>query len=86
MSTTIEAVYRDGVFRPAIRPNLAEGTAVRLTVNATIVIEAPDPRTAHEMIQTILARPYKFNPETDKPEVTSENHDDILYGSPNGAL
>ena len=32
MSTTVEAVYRDGVFTPSARPALAEGAHVRLVV------------------------------------------------------
>jgi predicted DNA-binding antitoxin AbrB/MazE fold protein len=84
MAAVIEAVYRDGVFRPAVPPDLPEGATVRLEIVSTIpaatvlTTEEREERTAR--IRAIIARSYRPGP----PESTSENVDAILYG-PNGA-
>jgi predicted DNA-binding antitoxin AbrB/MazE fold protein len=86
MSAVVDAVYQNGVFRPATPPDLPDGTPVRLTVvPATPPVPPPPPPTGAEvyaLIQKIIA---KYNPATDNPDVTSENVDQILYGGPNGA-
>jgi predicted DNA-binding antitoxin AbrB/MazE fold protein len=80
MSKTIKAVYQDGVFRPEVPPELAEGAEVRLTI-----VEPPpapkQPLVGEELLALISKSWKKFNPNTDRPEVTSENVDQILYGS-----
>jgi predicted DNA-binding antitoxin AbrB/MazE fold protein len=76
MTTTINAVYQDGVFRPEVPPDLPEGTTVQLWVltpkRSRLVGEA-----ALEHLRYVAS---KFDPLTDRPEVTSENVDEILYG------
>jgi predicted DNA-binding antitoxin AbrB/MazE fold protein len=79
MSTIIDAVYEHGVFRPAVPPDLAEGTSVRLTVSpAEAPAPPPEGRTAYDIIAAIVARSAKPGPA----ENTSENVDAILYGRP----
>ena len=80
MSTVIDAVYQNGVFRPTTPPDLPDGAAVRLTVVAAASPAAPAPTgaEAYARIQEIIARSYKPGP----PENTSENVDAILYGRP----
>lgn len=77
MSTIVDAVYRDGVFRPATPPDLPDGTAVRLSV--VPALPAKPHLTGAEgyaLIQKMIARSHKPGP----PENTSENVDAILYG------
>lgn len=76
MTTVIDAVYQDGVFRPATPPDLPDGTPVRLTV--VPATPAPTGAEAYARIQEIIARSHKPGP----PENTSENVDAILYGRP----
>lgn len=80
MPTTIEAVFQDGIFRPKTPVELPEGTTVQVTVLPT-----PAPFDPAAVLARIQAAHAKFIKETDNPEVTSENVDQILYGSPKGA-
>ena len=76
----ISAVYQDGVFRPDVPPDLPEGATVRLS----IITPAPEPTVpliGPELLALISKSWKKFNPNTDRPQVTSENVDQILYGS-----
>jgi predicted DNA-binding antitoxin AbrB/MazE fold protein len=41
VKATVEAVYQDGVFRPAHRPDLPDGERVRITVE-TVGLPKPD--------------------------------------------
>ena len=82
MSAIIDAVYQDGVFRPATPPDLPDGTAVRLSV-VQAVPDSP-PREPAKVLARILVSAAKFNHATDNPAVTSENVDEVLYGSPDG--
>jgi predicted DNA-binding antitoxin AbrB/MazE fold protein len=77
--TTIDAVYQDGVFRPDVAPDLPEGTRVWVTVDATQVPQ-PQPLTGEALMELIRSAAAKFNPATDRPEVTSANVDAVLYG------
>ena len=82
MTTAVAAVFRDGAFYPATPLDLPNGTAVRLTVEAaSLALQAPDPAA---VLARIMANAEKFNPATDRPEVTSRNVDEILYGGPDG--
>jgi predicted DNA-binding antitoxin AbrB/MazE fold protein len=54
--STFDAVYQDGVFRPATPPDLPDGIAVRLTVVADPPVKAPlDPAAVLARIQAIDA-------------------------------
>jgi predicted DNA-binding antitoxin AbrB/MazE fold protein len=84
MTGVIEAIYENGVFRPAVSPDLPEGAAVRLQIvpSAPAAKELTPAEREERMagIRAIIARSYRPGP----PENTSENVDAILYG-PNGA-
>ena len=81
--TTIDAVYQNGVFRPAVPPNLRDGTAVRIVVVAEPPVAAPSPgKAAYEMVRVIAEMPEESGGD---PNVTSLNVDRILYGSSTGA-
>ena len=81
MSVAFDAVYRDGAFHPMTPMDLPEGTPASVIVQA-----APLPvLNPSGVLARILASAAKFDPATDRPEVTSQNADDILYGSPGGA-
>lgn len=73
MTTALDAVYQNGVFRPTIRPDLAEGTAVRLTIVSAPV--PPDPAEAYRLIKAIAA----LSDESAQVEHTARDHDKILY-------
>lgn len=80
--TTFEAVYRDGVFRPATPPDLPEGTAVKVTVVAEPLPPRPhDPAAVLELLREIAAMSDPSAPL----EHTARDHDKILYGGPGGA-
>ena len=82
MSAIIDAVYRDGVFRPATPPDLPDGTAVRLSVLPSLpATPPPDGRRAFELLRVIAEMP--LEPGGD-PTVTGRDHDRILYGGPGG--
>ena len=82
MSAVIDAVYRDGVFRPASLLDLPDGTAVRLSVlPPEPATPPPDGRRAFELFRVIAEMPTK--PGGD-PTVTGRDHDRILYGGPGG--
>ena len=83
MSKTFSAVYQDGVFRPEVPPDLPEGTSVRLTIvppPRPLPSDGQAPLTGQALLDRIKAIASKFNPSTDRPEVTSNNVDAILYG------
>lgn len=80
MSKTFSAVYQDGVFRPEIPQDLPDGTSVQLTFAPTRPVEAKTQLTGPEMLALISKSWAKFNPDTDRPEVTSMNVDAVLYG------
>ncbi len=79
MSATIAAVYRDGAFHPDTPPDLPDGTAVSLAVVAKP--QSPG-QAAFEMMRAIAEMPEQAGGD---PNVTSDNHDEILYGGPDGA-
>jgi predicted DNA-binding antitoxin AbrB/MazE fold protein len=83
-TTTIDAVYQGGVFRPSTPPDLPDGAAVRLTVVTAPVEQGPlqlDSAAVVERIQAIVAKARV----TGRVETTARDHDQILYGSPEGA-
>ncbi len=83
MTTFIDAVYHDGVFRPTTRPDLPDGTAVRLTVEPASIAgpSLRDSRQFYEQLKAIAEMPEESGGD---PTVTGRDHDRVLYGSPGG--
>ncbi len=92
--TTIDAVYQNGVFRPATVPDLPEGTVVRIVVVAEPPVAAPlnpadsispplvrDPIAVFARLKRIADLPEE--PGGD-PTITGRDHDRTLYGNPGG--
>jgi predicted DNA-binding antitoxin AbrB/MazE fold protein len=74
MTTTIEAVYEGGVFRPTRQIALTEGTHVEVLIRA---IAAPrDPKAVAARLSQIAAKASRSG----QPESTSRDHDRYLYG------
>jgi predicted DNA-binding antitoxin AbrB/MazE fold protein len=74
MTTTIQAVYEGGVFRPIRQIALSEGTHVEVLV--PVVSSTRDPKAVAARIAQIADRANR----TGQPESTSRDHDHILYG------
>jgi predicted DNA-binding antitoxin AbrB/MazE fold protein len=75
MTTTVKAIYEDGVFKPKEPVSLEEHTEVEVTI-PNLPRRDPDDPTGWKAIDS-LAGVLKGTP----PDV-SENHDKYLYGSP----
>jgi predicted DNA-binding antitoxin AbrB/MazE fold protein len=75
MTTTIQAIYEGGLFRPTEKINLVEGTAVEVVIPQ--IVQNRDPGA----VAATLARLAKSSPSTGKLESTSDDHDELLYGS-----
>jgi predicted DNA-binding antitoxin AbrB/MazE fold protein len=74
MTTTIEAVYEGGVFRPTRQITLTEGTHVEVFVPAAA---APrDPKAVAARLSQIAAGASRSG----QTEATSRDHDRYLYG------
>jgi predicted DNA-binding antitoxin AbrB/MazE fold protein len=74
MTTTIQAVYEGGVFRPVRQIVLREGTHVEVLVPAA---ESPlDPKAVASRLAEIAAK----NCRSGQPDSASEDHDHFLYG------
>jgi len=85
MSTTVEAIYEGGILRLKAPMPLADGTAVRVTVEALPAPESPptgepSPRrkSPAEIMEEISAC-YEDHGEGGETSI-SEHHDEILYG------
>jgi predicted DNA-binding antitoxin AbrB/MazE fold protein len=82
ISTTIEAVYEQGVFRLSRPIDLADGTRVDLIVIASHPAEllpgepVPGKKTPAEIMAEIAAMPMESSPDG----FSGEDHDRILYG------
>jgi len=74
MTTTIEAVYEGGVFRPTRQIALSEGTRVEVFIPAAAMPR--DPRTVAARLSEIAAKAAYSG----RTESTSRNHDRYLYG------
>ncbi len=87
MTTTVEAIYEQGVLRLAHTIPLAEGTRVEVTVNVPEPISIA--RSPAELLAAIAAMPpadmmdaiAAMPLETEGVEFSSRDHDRILYGS-----
>ncbi|MBD2100586.1 antitoxin family protein [Leptolyngbya sp. FACHB-261] len=74
MTTTIQAVYEQGVLRPTQPIKLAEGTRVEVIV---IVKELEEnDRSPAQILAAIAALPS----ENDDTEFSGQDHDQVLYG------
>ena len=73
MTTTIQAVYENGVLRPLTPLPLSEGQRVRVIVAPE---EATRPQSAASILAEIAAMPVEGSGEP----FTSRDHDQVLYG------
>ena len=73
MTTTVEAVYENGVLRPLTPLVLPEGQRVQVSV-------ASDDMTRGERAATILAEIASLPVESPGDPQTSRCHDQVLYG------
>jgi predicted DNA-binding antitoxin AbrB/MazE fold protein len=73
MTTTIEAVYEGGVFRPTHQIALTEGTHVEVVI--PVVAPSRDPKVVAARLSQIAAKARRSG----QPESTSRDHDQILY-------
>ncbi len=86
MTTTIQAVYRGGMFHPTSPPpELPDGTPVELTMSVTPPDDPLHPAAVLARIRAIAAV-REVTPPVDDGLVVSENVGEILYGGPRGAL
>ncbi len=84
MSTTIKAVYEQGVLRLSRPIDLADGTRVDVIVIAShpaltpVIPDEPGPRkkTPAEIMSEIAAMPMESSPDG----FSGEDHDQVLYG------
>ncbi len=74
MTTTVEAVYEQGILRLAHLIPLAEGTRVEVTVVSA------EPATQSSSSADILSAIAALPMEVQDVELSSRNHDCILYG------
>ena len=79
MSTTVEAIYENGVLRPSRPLDLAEGTPVEVIVIPRSPQPQPRPgkRSPAEIIAEIAAMAVE---STDTGGLSGRDHDKILYG------
>jgi len=73
MTTTVEAIYEQGVLRLIQSLSLAEGTRVDIIV---ITQEPAEGRTPADILAAIAALPMEVGGE----EFSGRDHDKILYG------
>lgn len=81
MTTTIDVVYRDGAFHPTTPTDLPEGTA------ASVIVQAPAVASKLLTHEQLLARIREVAAKANMSgptEYASRDHDQILYGSPDG--
>jgi predicted DNA-binding antitoxin AbrB/MazE fold protein len=74
MTTTVEAIYENGVLRLSRPIELAEGTPVEVTVRT--MAPQPGERTPAQIIAEIAA----LAVESDEPTSVARDHDRYLYG------
>jgi predicted DNA-binding antitoxin AbrB/MazE fold protein len=76
MTTTIEAVYENGILRPLTPLALPEGQHVQVSVESE---EAKQDQGSAAILAEIAALPI----EGAGDRMTSQIHDQVLYGTPN---
>jgi predicted DNA-binding antitoxin AbrB/MazE fold protein len=80
MSTTVEAIYENGVLRPSQPLDLAEGTPVEVIVIPRS--PKPEPQLRKRTPAEILAEIAATATPNDQPTRDAREHDQILYGKP----
>jgi predicted DNA-binding antitoxin AbrB/MazE fold protein len=75
MSTTVKAVYEDGVFKPKEPVSLEEHAEVEVVI-PTRPPRDPDDPTGWKAIERLIGAGKAVTPDV------SERHDDHLYGDP----
>ena len=75
MTTTIEAIYENGVLRPLSPLSLPEGQHVQVSVASD---EPAQPQDVASILREIASLPV----EGPSDPFTSRDHDRVLYGSP----
>lgn len=79
--TTFDAVYRGGALHPLTPLALAEGAAVRVTVEEAATPAAVG-QSAYEILTAITTRSVPPARPGAVPDDGSVNHDKYLYGAP----
>ena len=74
MTTTIEAVYEGGVFRPTRQIALTEGTHVEVVIPAAV--PPREPKAVADRLAQIADKAHRSG----QLESTSSDHDQFLYG------
>ncbi len=74
MTTTIEAVYEGGVFRPIRSVALTEGTHVEVVIPAAVSPREP------KAVADRLAQIAEKARQSGQSESASSDHDQFLYG------
>ena len=74
MTTTIQAVFEGGVFRPIQQIALTEGTHVDVLI--PVVATPHDPKTVATRLAKIAGKAVRSG----RSESTSRDHDQLLYG------
>jgi predicted DNA-binding antitoxin AbrB/MazE fold protein len=81
MNRTIEAIFENGVFRPAEPVQLPEGSRVSVSIPVEAVEPAKSPgEIAYEFLARIAAMPS----EGPKDGFSGADHDKVLYGGKDG--
>lgn len=75
MTTTVEAIYEQGVLRLMEPMSLPDGTRVEVIIIGSTPI--PEDKTPADILATIAALPLEGNGE----EFSGRDHDKILYGN-----
>jgi predicted DNA-binding antitoxin AbrB/MazE fold protein len=75
MTTSIDAIYENGILRPLAPLALPEGQRVHVVV-------AADEMAGGEGSAAILAEIAAMPPEAPADPSTSRDHDKVLYGKP----
>jgi hypothetical protein len=76
MSTTVKAVYEDGVFKPKEPVSLEEHSEVEVVIPTPRPLRDPDDPTGWKAIDSLIGS-LKGGPSD-----LAENHDAYLYGHP----
>ena len=74
MTTIVDAIYEDGVFKPEHPVDLKEKTKVRLVIESAQPPPADDDPTGWKAAREIIGC------IGDGPEDGAENHDHYIYG------
>jgi predicted DNA-binding antitoxin AbrB/MazE fold protein len=82
MSTTVEAIYENGVLRLSRPIDLAEGTPVEVIILPRSPQPQPQPQPGKRTPAEILAEIAAMATPNEHPTHDARDHDRILYGKP----